>query len=117
VVGLANRRLARGGSCRLLFLALPLLLAGLACNFAGHWGVSPSESAHGAAVYMVLSLDAFFGTVVASLALYALARQAAGLLDAKRRVNFDNARLFWHYMVAQALVGLALTQGFPRMVG
>jgi len=33
-----------------------------------------------------------------------------------RRVTFDNARLFWHYTVAQTLVGIVLVHGFPRLV-
>jgi hypothetical protein len=55
--------------------------------------------------------------VAIALALYATARFAAGLLDRERRVNFDNARLFWHYTVGQSVVGLALVHGFPRLVG
>jgi cytochrome c oxidase subunit I+III len=115
-VGLANRALARGGSLCLLVVAVALLLAALGCNFATHWSVSPRASVYGALLYATLSLDAFFGLVLVALALYALARRAAGLLDARRRVNFDNARLFWHYVVAQNLAGLALIQLFPRAV-
>jgi hypothetical protein len=37
-------------------------------------------------------------------------------VDNVRRVTFDNARLFWHYTVAQTLVGLVLVHGFPRLV-
>jgi hypothetical protein len=31
-------------------------------------------------------------------------------------VVFDNARLFWHYGVAQTLAGMAMIHGFPRLV-
>ena len=62
-------------------------------------------------------IDAFFAAVAVVLALFALARRRAGLLDRARRVTFDNARLFWHYSVAQSLVGVALVHGFPRLAG
>jgi hypothetical protein len=61
-------------------------------------------------------VDGFFVAVSVVLALFALAREAAGKLDRVRRVTFDNAKLFWHYTVAQSLVGVALVHGFPRWV-
>jgi hypothetical protein len=81
-----------------------------------HRELSPTESAYGAIVHAVLSVDGFFGAVAVVLALFAFARRASGRLDRARRVTFDNARLFWHYTVAQTLVGLALVHGFPRLV-
>ena len=50
------------------------------------------------------------------MTLFVLARNAKGMVDAVRRVTFDNARLFWHYAVAQTLAGLALVHGFPRLL-
>jgi hypothetical protein len=67
-------------------------------------------------VHAVLSVDGFFALVAVALALFALARHATGRLDRARRVTFDNARLFWHYTVAQSLAGLALVHGFPRVI-
>ena len=68
-------------------------------------------------MYAIHSIDGFFVAVCLILAGLAVARRVAGRLDAARRVTFDNARLFWHYTVAQSLVGLALVHGFPRLVG
>jgi cytochrome c oxidase subunit I+III len=116
VIAFANRGVKRNGNCWAVLAALPLLLAAMTLSFAAQRAVSPSESAYGAVVYMVHSVDAFFAVVSATLALFALARYLAGHLDAARRVTFDNARLFWHYTVAQALAGLALVHGFPRLV-
>jgi hypothetical protein len=61
-------------------------------------------------------VDGFFVAAAIALALFALARRAAGRLDRLRRVTFDNARLFWHYVVAQTLVGVLLVHGFPRLM-
>ena len=37
--------------------------------------------------------------------------------DETRRVTFDNTRLFWHYMVAQGIAGIALVHLIPRLGG
>jgi heme/copper-type cytochrome/quinol oxidase subunit 3 len=117
VVAWANRRVQAAGDCRLLWLALPLIAAGWVVAVVAQHAVAPKESAYGAIVYAVLSVDGFFVITTVVLALFALARHATGRLDRVRRVNFDNARLFWHYTVAQSLVGLLLLHGFPRVAG
>jgi cytochrome c oxidase subunit I+III len=118
-VGVANRSLKKGhlklmGAA--LVLAISLLLAGIGAELFAHRELSPSASAYGAIVWLMLSLAGFYGAVVLAMALFALARAAKGLLDPVRRVTFDNARLFWHYTVAQSLVGLVVVHGFPRFV-
>jgi heme/copper-type cytochrome/quinol oxidase subunit 3 len=117
VVGWANRGVTRSGDCRALWLAVVLILISFGCHLAGQREVSPTESAYGAIVYAILSIDGFFIASAIVLALFALARRWAGRLDRERRVSFDNARLFWHYAVAQTLAGLLMVQGFPRLVG
>jgi heme/copper-type cytochrome/quinol oxidase subunit 3 len=116
-VAWADRKLTRLGDCRALWLALPLLAAGFAASLAAQSSVSPTRNAYGAIVYAFLSVDGWFVAVAIVLALFALARHRAGKLDAVRRVTFDNAKLFWHYTVAQTLAGLAMVHGFPRLVG
>jgi cytochrome c oxidase subunit I+III len=116
-VGLANRGVTRNGDCRALWLAVSLGLAAFGFHLAGQWQLSPTESAYGAIVHAILSIDGFFIACAVVLALLALARRRAGRLDRERRVSFDNARLFWHYTVAQTLAGLAMVHGFPRLVG
>ena len=64
-------------------------------------------------MHTLVAFQALFSLAVIILALYALARRFAGLLDRERRNVFDNA-LLWHYAVAQSLAGLALLHGFPR---
>jgi cytochrome c oxidase subunit I+III len=116
VVAWADRRVGAAGDCRALWLAVPMLAAAWGCALAAQAGVSPSASAYGAVVHAVLTVDGFFAVVSIVLALFALARHATGRMDRVRRVTFDNAKLFWHYTVAQTLVGLALVHGFPRMI-
>jgi len=116
-VALANRRVKRDGGCWPLAVAIPLFVSSVIVNFVAQAEVSPRESAYGAIVYAIVSWDAFFAACATLLALFALARRRAGLLDRERRVTFDNARLFWHYSVAQGLAGLAMVHGFPRLIG
>ena len=115
-VALANRGVARNGSCWPLAIAIALLLLGFGVNLFSQWSVSPRETAYGAIVYAIVSWDGFFAACATLLALFALARRRAGLLDRERRVTFDNARLFWHYTVGQALAGLAMVHGFPKLI-
>jgi cytochrome c oxidase subunit I+III len=116
-VAWASRGVTKKGSCRALWLAVPLIVAAYACHAAAQAGVSPKETSYGAIVWTILCIDGFFAVCALVLAGLALARQSAGRLDRERRVSFDNARLFWHYTVAQALAGTAMVQLFPRLVG
>ena len=116
VVGWANRGVQRNGNCRALWLALPLLAAAWTVSFLAQHDVRAAESGYGAIVHAFLSVDGFFVAVAIFLGAYALARHAAGKVDAARRVTFDNARLFWHYTVVQSLAGLMVVHGFPRLL-
>ena len=114
-VAVANRELARREHCYALLAAIPLLLAAAYFGFASVSGVSPRASAYGALVYMVLATNAFFAAVVIVMGFYTVARDVAGKVTRERRVTFDNVRLFWYYVTAQTLVGLAVLYGFPRL--
>ena len=116
IVAYANRQIARRGDCKALIFAIPMLLAASVVNFLAQWPLSPQESAYGAIVHAILAIDGFFAAVAVVLALFAVARQMAGRLDARRRVTFDNARLFWHYTVVQTAVGAVMVYGFPHSV-
>jgi heme/copper-type cytochrome/quinol oxidase subunit 3 len=118
----ANRMLRRDASFTFyaaLTLAIVCMTTAFGIDLAAHMnmGLRPDASGYGALVYLFVALHGFYGLVVIAMALYTLARRIAGKLDAVRRVTFDNTRLFWHYTVAQSLVGLALIHGFPRVVG
>jgi len=119
LVGLANKCLKsarRKAMAASVSGAIVLFLAGVFAMLASHASLSPSASAYGAVVHLILSLAGFFGFVAIALALFVLARASRGMVDRVRRVTFDNARLFWHYTVAQTLAGIVLVHGFPRLV-
>jgi cytochrome c oxidase subunit I+III len=115
LVHATDRRVGDSGDCRGLWLAMPLLAGAWAVSLLSQHDVSPSADGYGAVVHAFLAVDGFFVAVSLVLALFALARHATGRLDRVRRVTFDNAKLFWHYTVAQSLVGLVLVHGFPRL--
>jgi cytochrome c oxidase subunit I+III len=114
-IGLANRALRKGKTITPgVVMAILLILASSAIELYAHRGLDPRGSSYGAIVHTLVAFQALFCLAVIILALYALARRFAGLLDRERRNVFDNARLLWHYAVAQSLAGLALIHGFPR---
>jgi cytochrome c oxidase subunit I+III len=79
-------------------------------------GLRPTASAYGAVVYMVSALQGVFVFTAVLMALFTLAKSLAGRLDAVWRQTFDNTMLFWHYTVAQGLVGLLLVHLAPRLL-
>jgi cytochrome c oxidase subunit I+III len=103
----------------LLGLAVPSAVASIVVEVGGQLGtgLAPTESAYGAMVYLTSALQGFFVAVVATMAIYTVARSCSGRLDARRRATFDNTMLMWHYTVAQGLVGLALLHIYPRLTG
>jgi cytochrome c oxidase subunit I+III len=100
-----------------LFLAVPLLLAGVAAQLHGAWqtGLRPQETSYGAVLYTFVGLQGFFAAVLVIMAIYTLARSLAGMLNGARRGTFDNTMLLWHYTTAQGIVALGLTAFFPRL--
>jgi heme/copper-type cytochrome/quinol oxidase subunit 3 len=107
----ANKRIYPG-----LIAAMLLLGAAFAVDWYAHRHLAPTGSSYGALVYGFLALQGFYVAAVATMALYTLARRAAGLLDGERRATFDNTMLLWHYTVAQSLGGLLIVHGFPRWI-
>ena len=117
-IGIANRSLDAPRRCQWALAAAVLcLIAAFGLDLWGQRALSATASSYGAVVHLLLSIEGFFGAVAITMALFALARSAHGLVSRTHRVSFDNARLFWHYTVAQSLVGLMLVHGFPRLVG
>jgi cytochrome c oxidase subunit I+III len=97
-----------------------LLLAGaIALEVWSHWttGLTPTQNAYGAMVYMQSVVNGQLSAALLIMLGFVVARAFAGKLDRVRRVSFDNAALLYYYAAAQALFGLVLIHGFPRMVG
>jgi len=123
LIHLVSRRLRSDerGPRKPLLIALALAFAvaafGLDLGAQVGTGLAPSASGYGAVVFGLLSLEGFFVATLAIMALYTIARFLAGLLNGVRRSTFDNTMLFWHYTTGQALVGIVVTHGFPRLVG
>lgn len=117
----AQRTLGRSRPVFAILVATGLasLAAALVVDILSQWqsGLRPEASGHGAMVYAGAVLQAQVSAAVVVMAAFALMRLARGLLDAERRVVFDNLRLMWIYAVGQGLFGLLLTHGFPRVVG
>ncbi len=102
-----------------MVLAIVLLASAFALDFysQSQTGLRPQQSAYGAVVYMVMSMQGFFLVIMIIMGLYTVARSVAGLLNAQRRATFDNTMLFWYYTVVQGILGLALVHSFPRLIG
>lgn len=103
----------------LLATASLMLAAALGVEIYGHMqsGLEPTASSYGAMVYMAAFLTGQAAAASIIMCLFALARHVTGQLDAYRRATFDNARLLYWYTVGQALFGLLLIHGFPRLIG
>jgi len=115
--GFANRRLSRGrGPVIAMLGAIVLLVGAFLVQATAFLGASPSASGYGAIVWSNLSVQGFELVAAVVLAGFAIARRFVHRLDAVRRNVFDNARIFWHYVVAQHLVGIAMLYGFPLAV-
>jgi cytochrome c oxidase subunit I+III len=115
----ANRALKRestAGMAVALIAGMLLVLAAFGIELHAHRALDPAASSYAAMVRTFVAFNGLYAALVVIMALYALARRLSGLLDRERRNVFDNARLLWHYAVAQNLVGLALVHGFPRWV-
>ena len=120
-----NRLLARPLSsgpapfAALVIGGMVALTAALALDIWSHWqsGLRTTASGYGAIVYAGAILQAQIVTPVLVMAGFMFARLISGRLDAARRAVFDNLALLWGYAIGQGAFGLALTHGFPRLVG
>ena len=110
---------AKGPASIALAVAIILLAGGLALEVYAHWqsGLDPTTHSYGAVVYAFPALHGQFIGAVAIMGAFTIARALLGKLDAVRRATFDNTMLLWHYTTAQALVGLIVVHGFPRVAG
>ncbi|WP_426955787.1 cbb3-type cytochrome c oxidase subunit I [Muricoccus radiodurans] len=120
VMLLAGAALRRGGALPRWAVPAALLLlgAGFAADLSAVWrsGLAPTGHAFGAVSYTMIAWQGFHVLIAAMMALYVQARAWAGMLDATRRLSFDNTTLFWLYTAGQGAAGLAVLHGLPRLL-
>jgi cytochrome c oxidase subunit I+III len=121
---IAGRSLGPRESRRLHTPALILLgaacaVGAIATEIAGHWsaGLRPHDNSYGAMVYLGGALSAQLVFAVFIMSLFAVARHFAGRLDRVRRASLETTSLLLYYTVGQAILGLVLVHGFPRVAG
>jgi cytochrome c oxidase subunit I+III len=90
--------------------------AGLDAVTVWNSGIRPQMDAYGALVFAFLCWQGVFVAVVAMMALYILARLAAGLLVRERPMSLESVILFMSYSAAQGAIALLFTRGFPALV-
>lgn len=96
-----------------------LAIAAIVVEFYGHWthGIRPTTSSYDAMVFMGAILSAQIIAAITIMSLFCAARHIAGKLDKVRWASLENTTLLLYYLIAQALVGLALVHGFPHLMG
>lgn len=117
---LARKHYTRGPIVSaLLALVSSLALAGALAVSVADWmarDLDPQLNAHNALVATFLSFEAVFVSISLLMALYGLARLAAGLLARERPATMESISLFISYSAAQALAGLVITRLFPLAI-
>ncbi|WP_020158315.1 cytochrome c oxidase subunit I [Methylobacter marinus] len=120
---IAKRTLAEPGSRHpwtpLLILAGALSsVAAVGLEIGCHWqdGLRPAASSYGALVYMAGILTGQLVFAMLIMALFVIARHFTGKLDRVRSATLENTSLLAYYIAAQALIGLLVIHGFPRMI-
>ncbi len=79
-------------------------------------GVSPKDTSYGASIFTIGLLNGLMVFTLALMTAFAIARLLTGQMDKVRRLSFDTLHLFWLFALVQALIGVALTHFFPRLV-
>jgi cytochrome c oxidase subunit I+III len=121
VLGVSARKLHDASPMSAAVLAVgsaAAIAAAFGVDAATAWnaGVRPQTDAYAALIFAFLSWQGVFVAVVMMMALYALARLAAGLLVRERPMTIESIALFLSYAAAQGAVGLLVARGFPALV-
>jgi cytochrome c oxidase subunit I+III len=101
-----------------LLAAMGLAAAGGAALLAGPWlgGMDPTQHVYPATVWLLLAWCVLHLGVGLIMHLYALARRAAGRMDATHDLEIGNVTLYWHFTVLTVVVTVLVIAGFPRLV-
>lgn len=90
-------------------------LAGAAAILAGpHFtGLDPSGHVYAAIVWLLAIWTAVHACVGVIMQLYCVARRAAGCMTDRHDIDIQNVSLYWHFVLATALITVAVIAGFP----
>jgi cytochrome c oxidase subunit I+III len=67
-------------------------------------------------VFMAVILHGQLVAAIVIMTAFVIARHYTGKLDRVRWASLENTQLLIYYTAGQALLGLLLVHGFPRMV-
>jgi cytochrome c oxidase subunit I+III len=113
-----NRRDRR--TATILSLVMAAIVAGVALVVGGGWlrglGTDPTLHAYGAAVWTLLGYVALHVAIGAAMALWCVARLAAGMIDSWRCLTLRLCLFWWRFTVPVALIALLLVVVFPHVV-
>ena len=101
-----------------VMLSALVLVAALGIEGVTQWqaGVDPTSSSHDAMVFMAVILSAQLTLAIVIMSAFVVARHYSGKLDRVRWASLENTHLLIYYTVGQALLGLLLVHGFPRVI-
>jgi cytochrome c oxidase subunit I+III len=109
---IAASRALRGGRGATFYLASVGGILALGAGFALHLfavaGIRAAATGYGATVYALLAWQGLHVALVTIMIGFTMARRMGGLLDAARRVTFDNTWLMWMYTALQGIATLAV---------
>ena len=94
------------------------MIAALVIEGVGQWtsGVRPDQNSHDAMVFMEVILSGQLAAAILVMSGFVIARHYAGKLDRVRWASLENTQLLLYYTVGQAMLGLLLVHGFPRLL-
>ncbi|MFN4140411.1 cbb3-type cytochrome c oxidase subunit I [Aestuariivirga sp.] len=120
-MALSGRTLARSRvlAAALLLLAGATVVAGSGALAYAHWntGLRPDVHAYGAVVFTLLALLVVLSITVLVFCLFCIARIAAHHLGGERRLMFEVAASFSHYVVFQGTATALFLQAMPPLLG
>jgi cytochrome c oxidase subunit I+III len=113
-----NQRERRAAA--IVSLAAAAILAGGALIKGWIWldglGIDPTSHSYGASVWTLAGYVAVHVAIGAAMALWCIARQALGMLDAWRCLTLRICLLWWRFTAPAAVLTFILITGFPHVV-
>jgi cytochrome c oxidase subunit I+III len=101
-----------------LAIAALLIFGASAIDGLSIWGAGlrPQADSYAATVFAFLSWQGIFAIVTLAMALYAIARLAAGMLSRARPMTVESICLFMGYSAMQGIASILLVRAAPTML-